>query len=339
MTSRERVRAAIDWQGPDRIPLNQMAGVGARAEHGEKLLALWRRYPHDFGDLSKEPVTIAPEGAFGDGYYETKVDEWGATWEYRVYGIAGHPIIRPLDDIAKLDSYQPPPPPPLAGPEFDELARQARLHQQQYYLLRGWINLFETLHTVRNFESVLMDLADNTPEINRLADLVVEHFEACIKQLLVYKVDGILFGDDWGTGTGPIISLDLWRRFFRPRYERLMAPVREAGVHIFFHSCGRTEWLLEDLADLGVNAFWPQLEINDNNILAEWGRRRKVTVFAHPDRTGLMPFGKPEQVREDVRRIKRTFGSKSGGLIFQGEVDRGYPLANIEALYDEIAEN
>ena len=46
----------------------------------------------------------------------------------------------------------------------------------------------------------------------------------------------------------------VWRRFYKPRYEALFAPIRKAGKRIFFHCCGQIGDILEDFAELGVDA-------------------------------------------------------------------------------------
>lgn len=336
MLPRERVMAALNWTHPDRPPMAQSAGNGAKAEHGQKLLDLWKRYQSDFGDMSTSGLPEIPPDAFSESYYSTATDGWGVEWEYKIYGIAGHPKSRPLDDLSALKDYQPPKPPAIEGDAFEAHKASVEERKKTYYVMEGWVNVFETMHAVRRFEDVLIDIADDSEEINRLADIITEVHEGSIRFMLADGADGIMFGDDWGTALGPIISMAHWRRFFKPRYERLMAPIRAAGKHIFFHSCGKTEWVWEELADLGVNMIWPQLELVDNNVLADFMKRRKVALFAHPDRAGIMPFGTSEQVREEIRRIKRVFNAYEGGVIFQGEVDKGYPFENVEALYDEI---
>ena len=34
-------------------------------------------------------------------YHAIKTDDWGTTWEYRIYGVWGHPIGWPLEDIGQ----------------------------------------------------------------------------------------------------------------------------------------------------------------------------------------------------------------------------------------------
>ena len=75
-----------------------------------------------------------------------------------------------------------------------------------------------------------MDLEDDTPEINRLADIICCHDEALIRRALALKADAVSFGDDLGTANALMTSPEVFRRFFKPRYERLFAPALTGGL-------------------------------------------------------------------------------------------------------------
>ena len=176
MLPRERVFAALNFQPPDILPLEYHASPSGSFEHGEQLHLLWERYPQDFG-LTSAFAHAAPESRWVDAhgrYREVRRDEWGVVWEHLIFGAAGHPLARPLDDWANLDRYQPPPDPVTSGPQFECERARAQCHRQRYFHKSGWINLFEVMIAVRRFEDVLMDIASDTPEINRLADLITD---------------------------------------------------------------------------------------------------------------------------------------------------------------------
>jgi hypothetical protein len=95
---RERVQAALAFRAPDVIPLQIFAVPGGLHEHGQNLLDLVRRCGHDFGPFDDlrlpEPPPAAdfdPDGA----YHAVRTNEWGVTWEYRIFGVWGHPLTRP----------------------------------------------------------------------------------------------------------------------------------------------------------------------------------------------------------------------------------------------------
>ena len=74
--------------------------------------------------------------------------------------------------------------------------------------------------------------------------------------LLIIYIDGIHFGDDYGSQTGLIFGAKNWRKFIKPRLARLFAPVREAGKLISLHSCGKVQELFDDLRLLCLNLHW-----------------------------------------------------------------------------------
>ena len=341
MTHRQRVQAAVDYLPPDRIPVRIFAAPGGLYEHGQKLVDLTKECGHDFYDLSGLTMPAAPpaEEFDADGrYHAFKTDEWGTRWEYRIFGIWGHPVACPLSDLSKLDSYQAPAAPPTSGPGLEAAKAAVAAHKQSYYYLGYAGMLFERLHMIRGYEDTVIDVMMDTPEINRIADIIVAHQAACVQHAIAIDADGVSFGDDFGTQNGPLFPPEVWRRFFAPRYRTLFEPILRAGKKIFFHSCGRLGYVLDDLRDLGISAIWPQLPAYDLPELARWCRTGRVAIELHPDRGDLMQHGTPEQVREHVLRLADTFGSAAGGSILDLEIDPGFPWENVEALFKTVME-
>lgn len=341
MIPRERVLGAMDFRPPDIIPLQISPAPSGLYEHGQKLLDLIKECGHDFGDLSqtKLPEPPGPEDFDPDGrYHAFRTDEWGTTWEYRIFGIWGHPVAWPLNDLSNLDNYKAPSLPSTDGPEFEAAKTAAGIHKQKYFLFGGGGAFFETLRWVRRFEYILMDIEDDTPEINRIADIILEYDQGHVSRSLALDVDGVAFGDDLGTQNALMISPAAFRRFFKPRYKELFEPIVRAGKHICFHSCGQIFSILEDLRDIGVDSIWPQLPIYDLPELAKRCRELGISVQLHPDRGDLMQRGTPEQVRTYVYKLIETFRTADGGSWLYIEIDPGFPYANVEALFKTAME-
>jgi len=338
MTSRERARAAMRFAGPDMMPMESSDSPTGLHEHGEKLLDLWRTYPSDFGDPSRNPVVHPPPEDYDEKgrYHMFRTDEWGIEWEHTIFGAWGIPHKRPLDDLRNLSSFKAPPPPKISGPEFDEARRRADEHKQRFYLWGGAGNVFEIMHSLRRFEDVLMDIHDDTDEINHIVDVIFAHREKMVAYALALDVDGIGFGDDYGTQDALILGLPVWRRFFKPRYDRIMAPIRDAGKEIHFHSCGYILPLLPDFAELGVTSIWPQLPLYDLDELSRTCRELRVAVALHIDRSHLMTFGTPEQIYRNVSEVAEAFRKPDGGAWWYTEIDTGFPWENIVALFEAI---
>ncbi|MCX7935621.1 MAG: hypothetical protein N3A66_10235, partial [Planctomycetota bacterium] len=130
-----------------------------------------------------------------------------------------------------------------------------------------------------------------------------------------------------------MISPEIFRRFLKPRYAEVFAPIRQAGVKIFFHSCGQISEILGDLAELGVSAIWPQLPLFEPAALARRCRDLGLALQLHPDRGDLMQRGTPRQVREYILRLVEDFRCAEGGSWLYVEIDPGFPWPNVEALF------
>lgn len=333
--------AAVGFRAPDRIPLQIFPAAGGLHEHGTKLLDLMRACGHDFGDLSALGLPEAPARCDYDPdgrYHAIKTDEWGTTWEFRIFGVWGHPIAWPLEDMSRLDAYRFPDPPNCDGAAFAQGVVNAARHRERYFQLDWGGSTFEKMHSLRRFEDVLMDIALDTPEINRLADRLIEYSSHWVRRALLLGADAIAYGDDYGTQQACIVSPECWRRFFKPRLKSLFEPAVRAGKPIFFHSCGQIWPLLEDLREIGVGAIWPQLTAYDMAELAGQCRRLGLAVQLHPDRGDLMQRGTRTQVRDYVHRMLDTFGTADGGSWLYIEVDPGFRWECVEALFEVAAE-
>jgi hypothetical protein len=332
--------AALAFRPVDIVPLQIHPSPGGLFEHGQKLLDLMRACGHDFDDLSHLRVPEVPAEDFDpDGrYHKIVTDEWGTTWEYRIFGIWGHRNIYPLADISKLATYKTP---PLARLEGEALARArlaAEAHRRTYFHLVGGVSIFETLQNLRPFDDVLIDILHDTPEINRLADMLMEYYSVMIANALAINADAIAVGDDFGTQQAMMMSPKVWRRFYKPRYRALLEPIVKAGKRVFFHSCGCIGPILGDLTEVGADAIWPQLPLFDHRDLARRCRELRLAVQLHPDRGELMQRRSPSEVREYLLRLVDEFGTLAGGSWLYLEVDPGFPWENVKAMYETTME-
>ena len=341
MLPRERIINATNFNAVDKLPLRIYAADGGLYEHGQKLVDLIKECGHDFGgfeDLTL-PQPPAKEDFDPDGsYHAIKVDDWGTKWEYRIFGISGHPIKWPLNDLSKVDSYKAPSPPGIDGNGFKKAKVRADVHKQKYYQLGDGGSIFEKLHSLRRFEDVLMDVTLDTPEINKIADIIVENVQANVVRSLALDADAVAFGDDYGTQCSLLLSKDTWRKFFKPRYEALFEPIIKSNKKIFLHCCGQVTDLLDDFKETGIDVIWPQLPAYDMGELAKWCRDLGLAMELHPDRGDLMQRGTPDDIKKYIHNLMETFDPLSGGSWLYLEIDTGFPWENVKALFETAME-
>ena len=329
MNARERVSAAYSFQPPDRVPVQFCYAPVGYYEHGEKLNDLFSRYEGDFEPFSRRPIPVPPPGSFdAEGRYrEIRRDAWGTMWKHRIFGVWGFEIEYPLKDYARLAEY-----------EFPPLPIYAIDPKRTHFCSWGAMGFFEKLISLRPFEDVLCDMAEENESFLSLLDRLAEYSRRQIESMIRLRPDAISFGDDYGTQRGLIFSRDMFRKYFKPRYQALMKPIREAGIKVHFHSCGKVGALLEDFREMGVDSIWPQLPVYDMRWLADCCRDLGMAVAIHTDRANAMTHGSPAQVRALVRKEHEIFRPDLGGSWFYVEVDNGFPFDNIKALVEQIYE-
>ncbi len=341
MTSAERVRRAMHYQTVDKAPLQYYYCPVGYYEHGEKLNDLYATLPGDFEPFCRKPIPrIPPEHIDNEGrYHEYRTDEWGVTWEYRIFGVTGIPCKRPISCPGDIPSYRLPPAPALEGREYDAYEEAVRARKMEgYYTFGSASSLYERLLHLYGDEHVLCDIATDEPEINELEDRLAELGRQYVLRSVKAGVDGIAIGDDYGTERGMVMSPQRWRTFFKPRLRRMLEPAIDAGLDIHCHSCGQITPILEDLKDVGVTSIWPQLPAYNMRELAARCREIGLAVAVHTDRARTMTYGTPQQVRDLVTREFETFRMMDGGSWFYVEADNGFPFENIRALVETIGQ-
>jgi hypothetical protein len=330
-TSQERVRRAITFTGPDRVPIHHAVFPGAFERHGRALVEILEQYPDDFGSHPR-PATPPPRETEGD--LEEYRDPWGSVW-VRLRGYSVGEVKRPaLPDWGAFGDYSFPKPSPQE--HFDDLAARLAVSHDH------WVNgsggtLFEQLQWLRGPENLYLDLAEDRAELHCLADRLVARTLNDIARYLKAGVDGISFADDWGSQRTLLISPARWRSFFKPRYRALFAPIKEAERYVFFHTDGWTLEILEDLREIGVDVLNPQHALMGEERI---GRRLgdRVCFRSDLDRQQILPWGTPEEVTEHVKRVIAVFGREGGGLILHGEIGPDVPLENVRAMYAAFRE-
>jgi len=328
MTSRERVRRAIDFTGPDRVPLFHGVLPAAILKHGQPLIDLLNEHQSDFGQSYGMPVIEHLDPGYRAG---THTDGWGITWHNDYDGMLGIPVGHPLADWGNFEAWTPPSNP--GDDWFESFQKGLQDSGHEHYTFLGGMNLFERMQWLRGYESLMYDLALDAEEAYLLRDRLVEYALEYIRKAVKTDADGIHFGDDWGTQVSLITSPAMWRRFFKPAYARMFEPCRAAGKDVHFHSDGFTWEIMADLVEVGVNVLNIQHTIMDVGQIAQrFGGR--VAFRSDLDRQHILPHGTRDEIRAHVREVFEALGSYDGGLIGHGEIAPDVPMENIRAMLE-----
>lgn len=331
MTGRERVRRAITFQAPDRIPLSHGIPAATWDKYGDRLRSLVDTCEGDFGDNGWRPGADSPQPIrLSDTDW---VDEWGVTWRNLQFGLMGIPVQPPLSDWSNLQSYHVPR--TLHG-DFSEVSKvlSPEFHIRWAGAYGG--RLFERMQWLRGTDALLMDLADPPRELFELRDRIVESYLEAIQHWLTYDIDSIGFEDDWGSQLSLLIQPQCWRDIFKPAYEVLFKPILAAGKVVSFHTDGNVWDILPDLVDLGVTCCNVQYGLLGIERLS---REFKGRLCFHCDLEGqfLMPNAEPSQVRKHILHLVDCL-ENGGGLILDTWLTPDVPWTNIEEVFSVLQE-
>ena len=311
MTSKEIVRRAIERTGPPRVPVNY---CNRDFECSDVLTTGAAEAP---GFVPSEPGTT----------------EWGYVWE-SLDRTMGQPHTHPLADWAAMERYVPPD--PCAPGRLDHLPGWAAEHRDRFLRFSVGISGFNQATFLRGFEAFLMDLCEAPERAERVLDFVFGFENGLIAQVADAPVDCVSFADDWGTQNGLMISLDQWRRVFRPRYADQFARVRRAGKKVWFHTCGNVWAIIGDLVDAGVDVIellQPDV-FGVERLAAEFGGR--VTFCCSVDHQRRAVSGTRDEIHAYARLLRDRLGAYNGGFI--GYVEDYASLGMDEQHYQWIRE-
>jgi uroporphyrinogen-III decarboxylase len=152
-----------------------------------------------------------------------------------------------------------------------------------------------------------------------------------------------LCGTDFGTQTSAFCSVPQFRALWFPYYKEICGWIHAHTTwKCFKHSCGSVERFYESFLEAGFDIVNPvqcsAAGMDPEGLKAKYGPR--LTFWGGGvDTQKTLPFGAPEEVREQVLRRCEIF-APGGGFIFNSihNVQAGTPVANIAAMIDAVGE-
>jgi uroporphyrinogen decarboxylase len=352
MNSRERVLTAMRRSGkPDRMPFEISWGAftpGLMKVFRERTGSLLD--PAEYFDFDTRSVNLNPTRKQTDfkHWFDVELpsgviwDEWGYGsvqgsmehfLEYRYHPFAGCTTI---EQILEFDW-----PDVDADYRFEGIAEKTRAFQDRGYAVAGelYMTIFETAWLMRGMENLLTDFYHHEDIAHAICEKLTE---LRIRQAIRYAetgVDVLRLGDDVATQSGPMISLDLYRRFLKKRTRRIISAAKQVNsdILVFMHSDGAVMDFIPEYIDIGVDIVNPiQPECND---LEEIGRRYddRISFWGGIGTQTTMPYGTKEEIAKKVKEVQGQLGKKGGLLIAPSHIlEPEVPWDNVLAFVDAV---
>lgn len=321
MNCRELVQAAIHFRVPERMPV-AFESLG----YDDTAFVGWNQI------------------GSGDRRKNNTYDEWDCGWVRTEVANMGQVKHHPLPDWSYLARYRFP---DADDPAFYAGMAEKLSGQEHKYVMTGiFMLLFERLHALRGFAQIMLDLRLERGRLEALADRIVDFDLGIIGNIagrFPAKVQGFSFTDDWGDERSLLISPDLWREVFRPRYQRIFGACHEAGWDVWMHSCGKINAIIGDLIEAGVDV----LNLQQPRLLGieEIGRQfaGKVCFFSSCDIQRTLPNGSDEDLYREAKDLIHWWGTSEGGFILADDRDNdevmGITMDRRRLMYEAFMEN
>lgn len=379
MYSKERMALALSHKEPDRVPLDMGGSLvsGITGPAYENLL----RFNGRSDDIELAEIaylTVLPIddfqiamgvdvlGIYPENYSAYKfilhddaekywfIDPWGTKMTKpkdsgMFYDFTEFPLSNAtIDD---LDRY--PFPDPTDKKRTEGIADRAefiRTNYDQYTMMgsNGYcMGLLQTLEFTMGFEEVFIRLAIDEVFIETYLDLLVE------KDILFWdnyltrwpdNLDVIIYTDDFGFQEGLLISIEMFRKYFKKRYSEIFNAIRKKApnVKILFHTCGAIYDLIPDLIEMGIDILNPiqvscrgmdiaDIKKNFGKDLVLWG--------GGIDTQKILPFGTEQEIRDSVKKTIDIL-APGGGFVFNTvhTIQPEVPPQNIMAMIETLNE-
>jgi len=199
------------------------------------------------------------------------------------------------------------------------------------------MGIFEELRALMGFEAFAVKSLEDPELINDILEKLTERVAALTEKAAAHPAVGAIFyGDDMSFNTGPMVSPGWFREYLFPRQKKIAEIAHRHGKLFLFHSCGRSERLMNDLIEtVGIDAYHA---FQDNVIPVEDYYRKyhdRIAILGGLD-VGLLASGTPAQVRARTRRILEVCGADGGYCMGSGNSVTNYcRIENYYAMIDE----
>lgn len=341
-----QIKQIIGVQAPDEY-LYQWPELGTAKIDAQTM----RRLHSDVrGVRDLEPAHILKANAARPAHSDY-IDSWGSgameiapgEWFPGV-----HPLLNATtpEEVENYDGW-----PDMTDPSrvahVGDVARKLAEANEFAILATPWLLFpFERAYAMQGLEHFLLNMALHPEFAVALLKKNAEHCKILMGAFLEQlgdNVDIIKIGDDLGTQVSLMISPKMYREMLKPIHADFIRFIKErTRAKVLFHTDGDVEPLIEDFIEIGVDILNPiQTSAGKMSDLvslkSKYGDR--IVFCGAIDTHRVLPFGTPDEVRAEVKRVIGALGH--GGGFMLGPVHTimdDVPAENVLAMVDAVEE-
>ena len=221
-------------------------------------------------------------------------------------------IFADTEDIAEVEAFNWP---EIKYIDFTETLEEIdrTIAAGQAVLSGSWSKFYHDACDFFGMENYFIKMHTDPLVVDAVTRHIVDFYLEVNEKLFLLagdKIDAFFFGNDFGSQLDLLISPEYFDRFVMPYFREFTDQAHRHGYKVVLHSCGAIDRVINRLIDAGVEVLHP-IQARAKNMDAESLARKyngKIVFMGGVDTQRILPFGTADDVRSEVRRLKKLFG-------------------------------
>jgi uroporphyrinogen decarboxylase len=251
-------------------------------------------------------------------------------------------IFAETEDIAKIEAFHWP---ETKYIDFTDTLKEIdkTIAAGQAVLSGAWSCFFHIACDFFGMENYFVKMHTDPAVVDAVTRHVVDFYLEINEKLFDLagnKIDAFFFGNDFGSQLDLLISPGHFDRFVMPYFREFTDQAHRRGYKVVLHSCGSIDRVIPRLIDAGVEVLHP-IQAMAKNMDAESLAKKyngKIVFLGGVDTQRILPFGTPDDVRNEVKRLKNLFGPNYIVSPSHESILPNVPPENIAAMAEAAAE-
>jgi len=324
MNKKERVKAVLNFEIPDRVPIgdwywDETINLWGLSDNVYR----WDYFDHDHAKivydesflLEKEVIEETDEFLIEINSYGVQEKHWkhhgGASLK------SNYPVKTKKDwdyyrnflkaNVSRFNTT-------FEGKVIDE--RYQAIKNNELYTTLYFSGPFEMVRNIMDFEEIMVNMKLEPDFIYKMFNDCVDFAIGMIELLKDknYEVDGVFIAEDLGYKNGPLFSPKLYKDVLYPAHKRLCQACIERGYPIIWHSDGNILSLIPLLIKAGITALQPldvEAGLDVRKLKQKYGDQ--LVLMGNID-VNIMSLTKSDIEKEVKDKI--MLAKKDGGYIY-----------------------
>lgn len=189
-------------------------------------------------------------------------------------------------------------------------------------------------------QDFMLKLYDDRPFIETLMDQQLDLQMKKVEMVMDLPIHFFNIADDVCANNGFLCSPAIMAELWVPRIRKLVDRVKQKGVPVMWHCCGKLDQVLPYLVEWEIDCINP-IQTSCNDIVAikkKYGD--KIALRGNLDIEGVLAFGTPDDVRREARHLIDTVGYDGGYILASSHsITEAIPPDNYRAMVETAWES